>query len=91
MSTKISILPVSVEVDGAIVHILEVLKSRLPNGTIFYHAVCKAEWNGITTRNFVISFRTEEEFREKLRTEIAKLKLMDFLYGRDFVKKVVSP
>lgn len=88
--SKISILPVSVEVDGAVVHILEVLKSKLANNTTYYHAICKIEWNGITTRNFFITFKSEEEFREKLKTEIAKIKLMSFLYGREFVRKVVS-
>ena len=89
--SKVSILPVTVEVDGVIVHILEVLKSKLGNNTVFYHAVCKVEWNGVTTRNFVVTFRTEEEFREKLRIEVAKLKLMSFLYGGEFLRKVVSP
>ncbi|RLI86869.1 MAG: hypothetical protein DRP01_03245 [Archaeoglobales archaeon] len=86
----ITILPVSVEVDGAIVHILEILKSRMPGGKTVYHAICKIDFNGITTRNFDITFKTEEEFKEKLRTEVAKLKLMNWLYGKDFLAKVVS-
>lgn len=85
----ITILPVSVEVDGATVHILEILKSRLPGNKTVYHAICKIDWNGITTRNFDITFSSEKEFKEKLRTEVAKLKLMNWLYGKDFLSKVV--
>jgi len=89
-TVTVTILPVAVEVDGAVVHILEILRSRMPGGKTAYHAVCKIEWNGIISRNFTISFTSDEEFREKLRTEVAKLKLMTWLYGKNFIGKVVS-
>jgi len=87
---EVNILPITLEVDGVRVHLLEALKSKLPDGKTIYHAVVKVDYHGIISRQFDITFSTNEEFREKLRTEIAKIKLMDFLYGREFVKGVIS-
>lgn len=90
MSVKVSVLPVAVEVDGAVVYIVELLKSRMPDGNTWYHAICILEWNGIRTRSFVVSFRSEGELREKLRTEVARLKLMTFLLGPSLTSEVVT-
>jgi len=89
-SLTVTVLPITVEVDGALVHILEILRLRSPSGDGGYVAVCKIEMGGIRTRNFPITFRTQEELREKLRTEVAKIKITRFLYGDDFVRGMVS-
>lgn len=89
-AVSISLLPVSVEVDGARVTILEILPIELPNGEKRYVAICKAQWRDITTRNFPVFFATEQEFKEKIRTEVAKVKMTAVVHGIDFARRAFS-
>ena len=89
MST-VQILPLTFEAEGCEVTLLEILKSRLPNGTVWYHAVCRVRCGNIESKTFCIDARNNEELKAKLLTEITKLKLMRLLYGDEFTKKVVG-
>lgn len=89
MST-IQILPVTFEVEGCEVTLLELLKSRLPDGTVWYHAVCMVKCGNIESKTFCIDARSNEELKAKLLTEITKLKLMRLLYGDEFARRVVG-
>jgi len=84
--TKVIIPPVRTEVDGVVVDILEVLKLRDDD----YHVTCIARFKDVSSRKFFISARDTEEFKAKLRVEVAKLKLAYYVGGKEFAKEVVG-
>lgn len=89
-SEKIIVPPVHVKVDDAIVEILEVTKFEFPTGEVWYHVTCRLKWNGIRTRVFFIDCRSLDEFKEKIRLELAKLKTLYLTLGLKGVLEVVG-
>ena len=89
--SKLHILPLTMDVDGFKVHLLEVLKNTLPDGTPQYFAVVRIEKDDFSTRNFTIPCRSTQELKAKLMAEIAKIRYVMFTYGKDFAKKVARP
>jgi hypothetical protein len=68
--------PVEVQVLDAKVTIVEVRKYETPWTGPVYHVACVVEWNGYRSQVFHVDARDNEELEQKLKVEIAKMKLM---------------
>ena len=82
---KIIVPPIRTVVDNVIVDILEVIKL----GDNDYHVTCIARFKDISTSPFFINATSNEDFRAKLKVEVAKLKMFYYLGGKDFALEVV--
>ena len=89
-SRQVHVTPIAVEIQGCIVYILEVLKNEAPDGTNWYHVVCRVKCGSVESKTFDISVRNTKELIAKLRTEIAKLKLIKLTLGEDFARRVIG-
>jgi len=84
-SISLFITPLDVEVDGAIVTILEVAKLQLPWEE--YQASCQVKYKDVISRVFQVSYKDSNELKQKLKTEVAKFKYAYFLLGREELKR----
>ena len=80
----LTITPVDVEVDDCVVTILEVAKLKLPWEE--YQASVQIKCGNTVSRVFQISFRDKEELKQKMITEVAKLKYLLLLHSKDELK-----
>lgn len=87
---KVHALPIAVRVDGFTVYILEVMKGRLPNNREQYFVTCRIKKGDFETRNFTIFCRDTQELKAKLLIEVAKIRYLMWLHGKDFAKRVAS-
>ena len=85
-----NILPLSFEAEGCIVHLLEVLRSKNPDGTNEYHVVLKIQCNDIESKVFDLSVKNTRELKAKILAEITKLKLMVLVHGKEFARRVIG-
>jgi len=72
--------PYTFRLDGVLVTIWEVLKSKLIDGTVLYHVTVSL---GVSKR-FNLTVRSWGELRRKLLVEVSKYKLLRML-GKDEV------
>jgi len=84
------LLPIAIDVDGARVEIFEVMKYELPSGDVIYRVTCRIIWRGIKTRVFSLDAKDMDDFRKRVEIEIAKMKMMYLIGGRELVEEVVS-
>jgi len=77
----VRLTPFIVEIDGAKVYVLEIVPKRDIRGKEFYFVTVLVEWNGVRSKPFTLHCYTNDELITKLRAEIAKLKLSNFLLG----------
>ena len=90
MALQVELGPRELEVDGARVTILEVLKTSTPWLGDEYHVVVRIRLGGVTSKPFTIDVRGERELIEKLRVEIAKMKLFKFIHGEEEFRRVAE-
>jgi hypothetical protein len=91
MSTQtFQIPPFSIEIDGVQCEILEVTKSQYPDGKPIYSASVRIHYKGLTSRTFPLICNDEKEMINKLKAEVTKMKLMDYSYGLEYLKKVMT-
>ncbi|RLC63536.1 MAG: hypothetical protein DRI48_08365 [Chloroflexi bacterium] len=84
------ITPFFIEVDGVQVEILEVLKSQLISGDTWYHVVVSINYNGIKSRRYSLDVKDIKDLTNKLKIEITKIKFIDYAYGIDEVKRLIT-
>jgi hypothetical protein len=89
-TAQFQVTPFSVEVDGCPVTIYEVLKTELVSGDVWYHVVLEINYKGIKSRRYTLDVRNINNLLNKLKVEIDKIKLIDFLGGISEVKRVIS-
>jgi len=84
---RVIVGPVTIELDDAKVNIIEVVPHSWVDGKKHYVVSCTVEWGGYRSQIFTLDVTSNKELEAKLRTEIAKMKLM-ILSGRTdlFVK-----
>jgi len=90
---EILVLPITLEHEGCLVHLLEILKhsgSSALGIPPYFTAVVSIECGDIKTKPFSIDARSNEELIAKIETEITKIKYTEMLYGSEFVKRLVA-
>lgn len=74
--SRVIVPPHTITIDGAEVRILSVTKHEWLGGEARYIVSCYVKWGGWRSRVFSLDVSSNRELREKLRAEIAKMKLM---------------
>ena len=87
---RITLPPFYVEVDGVRALILEVSKTEVIPGEPWYHASIQLEYKGIVSKIFTLDARSERDLLDKLKIEVSKLKFMEYAYGTEFLKRVIT-
>lgn len=90
MTQSFIIPPFFIEVDGVFVQVIEVLKTSLVSGESYYHVVVSVNYKGIKSRRFTLDVRNEKELVNKLKVEIAKIKMIEYCYGLSEVRRLIS-
>jgi hypothetical protein len=91
MSTfQVQLLPIFLEVDGVPVMLIEVSKQEPLYGSPYYITSVKIIYKGIHSRTFPLFVRDTKELINKLKVEITKIKFIEYMYGLDEVKRVIS-
>jgi len=89
-TTKIQITPFSIIVEGVPVRILEVLKTALDPQNPWYHVAVQISYRGVQSRIYTLDVRDTKDLVKKLKVEIAKIKMAEYVYGREELKRLVS-
>jgi hypothetical protein len=87
---RLQLLPVFLEVDGVLVMLVEVSKLELPYGPPYYAVSVKIIYRGIHSRVFPLFVRDENDLRNKLKVEVTKIKFIDYMYGLEEVKRLLT-
>lgn len=89
-SIQLIIPPFSFMVGDARVDVLEILKSRFVDGSEIYHASIRIVYKGIASRVFTLYVRNGDELVNKATVEVNKIKWMEYNYGLNEVKRLIS-
>jgi len=89
-STTLPILPITLDIDGIPVEILEVRDASLSGGDPYYLAVVRINYKGIQSRTFSIPAKSEKELINKLKIEVTKLKYLEYAYGLDELRGLIT-
>lgn len=81
--------PFTVIVDNCLVHVLEVLRHNTRWGTE-YTVALRVECGAVSSRVFNLTVRNEKELKAKILAEVTKLRLMKYVYGKEFTQEVVG-
>jgi len=73
---RVQVPPVELELLDAKVTIIEVHKYETPWTGPVYHVACVVEWGGYRSQVFFVDAKDNVELEQKLKVEIAKMKLM---------------
>jgi len=82
--------PFTCEIDGIPVTVLEILKRKIVSGDTWYLAVVTIDYKGIKSRRYTIPVKSEEDLINKLKIEITKIKFIDYGYGIEEVKRLIT-
>jgi len=82
--------PLSITLDGCIVDVLEVTRSTLISGETWLHVAVRINYMGVRSRVFTIDARSQREFIDKLRVEIAKVKFIYYAYGIELLRRLIA-
>jgi len=77
-------------VDDVPVRILEVLKTSLDPKNPWYHVVVQIIYKGIKSRIYTLDVRNTKDLVKKLKVEITKIKMLEYVYGRDELKRIIG-
>jgi len=82
--------PFFIEIDGVPVQVLEVLKFEYVSGDTWYDVIVSINYNGIKSRRYGLYVKDIKDLKNKLKIEITKIKFIDYAYGRDEVKRLIT-
>lgn len=89
-ASRLQIPPFSIEVDGHVFDVIEVLKTQLLNGETWYHVVVRLNYKGIKSRTYTLDVRSEQDLINKLKAEVTKVKFMEYAYGIDELRRLIT-
>jgi hypothetical protein len=89
-TTKIHATPFSIMVDDVPVTILEVVKSELDPNNPWYHVVVQIIYKGIKSRVYSLDVRNTKDLVKKLKVEITKIKMLEYIYGKEELKRLIG-
>jgi len=91
MSTPdLYLTPIFLEIDGVRVELLEVSRHEIFNGTVWYIASVKIYYKDIVSRSFPLYVKNTMDLINKLRVEITKIKFIDYTYGLNEVRRLIT-
>jgi uncharacterized membrane protein YcfT len=85
----IQVPPFFIEIDGYPVQVLEVIKSELISGDVWYHVVISIFYKEIKSKRYSLDVKDTKDLINKLKLEITKIKFTDYAYGLDEVKRLI--
>jgi len=85
----IQVPPFSLSIDGVEATILEVLKTQLISGDVWYHVVVKLRYKGIDSRNYTLDVKDMNNLVDKLKVEVSKIRFIELAYGINEVKRIM--
>jgi hypothetical protein len=89
-TVSLQICPFTISVDNCQVVIYEALKSQLISGDVWYHVVVQINYKGIKSRRYTLDVKNEKDLINKLKVEISKIKIIEYTYGLDEVKRIIT-
>jgi len=89
-TSTLTITPFSFELDGVIVKIIESSRQPLVSGEVWYIVSVQIVYKGINSRIFPIFIKNMKDLINKLKVEITKIKIIDYSYGIEEVKRLIS-
>jgi hypothetical protein len=88
--TQLQLLPQLLEVDGVPVMLVEVSKQEPLYGQPYYITSVKLIYKGIHSKVFPLFVKNTNELMNKLKVEITKIKFIDYMYGLEEVRKLIT-
>jgi len=89
-TATIQLPPFFLEVDGCHIKVLEVLKTELISGDTWFHVAVTIDYKGVKSRRCTLNVRNTQDLLNKLKVEITKIKFIDYGYGMDEVRRLIS-
>jgi hypothetical protein len=89
-ATQLQLLPQLLEVDGVPVMLVEVSKQEPLYSQPYYIASIKLIYKGIHSKVFPLFVKNTNELMNKLKVEITKIKFIDYMYGLEEVRKLIT-
>ena len=87
---EIRLPPFSIEVDDAIVTVWEVIKTQPVGGRPNYHVVVSFRYRGIESKRYGIDAKDTKDLINKLKIELTKLKMIEYTYDKETLRKVMT-
>jgi len=82
--------PFFLEVDGVPVQVVEVHKREMITGEVWYIVSVRIIYKKIASRTYTLFVKNTRDLVNKLKVEITKLKFIDYGYGMDEVRRLIS-
>jgi hypothetical protein len=89
-SVRVVVPPFSFEVGGARVDVLEIIRTRLPDGAERFHAAVRIVYKGIASRIFTLDVKDADELVNKATVEVNKIKWCEYVYGLEEVRRLIT-
>jgi len=87
---RITLPPFYIDVEGARALVLEVSRAEAVPGDVWYLISTQIEYKGMRSKTFTLQVRSEEDLLTKLKIEVTKLKFMEYAYGTEFLRRVMT-
>jgi len=87
---SIPIPPFSIKVDDAVATVWEVIPITFPTGEKYYHVTLTITYKGIKSKKFFLDVRNNKELINKLKIELTKLKFIEYAYGGEALRAVMT-
>jgi hypothetical protein len=89
-TSQIQLLPIFLEVDGVPVMIVEVFKQEPVYRPPLYITSVKIIYKGIHSRVIPLLVRDTRELINKLKVEVTKIKFIEYMYGLEEVRRLIT-
>jgi len=89
-TSTFTITPSFFELEGATVKIIETSQQPLITGETWYIVTVQIIYKGITSRTFPIFAKNTKDLINKLKVEITKIKIIDYSYGTEELKRLIT-
>jgi hypothetical protein len=86
MNFSLQLTPFFVDVDGVTVQIIEASKTLFNEYIVSVRIIYK----GIYSRIFPIAVQSTDDLMNKLKVEISKIKFIDYTFGIEEVKRLIT-
>lgn len=89
-STQVPLTPFSIEVDGVIAEVLEVMEHILFGSYTSYSVSLRLHYKGIKTKVFTLDCKDLKDLLNKLKIEISKIKFFEIALGFNELRRLIT-